>query len=35
MLRATDIKEIAVLAAELLLSVILFLILYRKNGFER
>lgn len=34
-LPATDIKGIAVLAAELLLSVILFLILYRKNGFER
>lgn len=34
-LPAADIRGIAVLTAELLLSVILFLILYRRNGFER
>ena len=34
-LPAVDVKGIAVLAAEFLLSVILFLILYRRNGFER
>ena len=32
---AVDVKGIAVLAAEFILSVILFLILYRRNGFER
>ena len=34
-LPAVDVKGIAVLAAEFILSVILFLILYRRNGFER
>ena len=34
-LPAVDIKGIAVLAAEFILSVILFLVLYRRNGFER
>ena len=33
-LPAVDVKGIAVLAAEFILSVILFLILYRRNGFE-
>ena len=34
-LPAVDVKGIAVLAAEFILSVILFLVLYRRNGFER
>ena len=34
-LPAVDAKGIAVLAAEFILSVILFLVLYRRNGFER
>ena len=34
-LAATNLKGVAVLAAELLLSAVLFLLLYRKNGFER
>ena len=34
-LPAVDAKGIAVLAAEFVLSVILFLVLYRRNGFER
>lgn len=34
-LPATDAKDIVILAAELVISVVLFLALYRKNGFER
>ena len=34
-LPAVDIKGIAVLTAEMVLSVFLFLVLYRRNGFER
>ena len=34
-LPAVDVRGIAVLAAEFILSVILFLVLYRRNGFER
>ena len=34
-LPVTDMKGIIVLAAEFLVSVIIFLALYRKNGFER